>query len=215
MRETFANVTRGKVGLRCQGGSTTRVALRHGSLTGCSDIGLLINNCSLELDRFLVSDNANGALVIGGSQSYVVTNNYIVRNRSLALPAIKLASTAPGTFQFNTVVDNSSEVAAGIECSGARSRISDSIVFRNSRQGYSQLQNCQLLNTAVGRTDGAIGIHEDPTFTTMGSIDYGLDGKLMNNACCIDRSMSSTRVDYFGNQRPRGKASDIGAHEAR
>ena len=205
----------GKAGLICQGNGATSVTLRQSSVRNCSDIGLLSSNCSLDLDRVLISDNQNGALAIGGSQSYLVTNSYIVRNHSLALPAIKLSSTASGTFRFNTVADNNSEVAAGVECSSFGVTISDSIVFRNSRLGNSQLQNCRLHNTAVGRSDGALGIHEDPMFAPIGGIDYGLDGPMMSNSCCIDRSTNSLRTDYFGNLRPRGRASDIGAHEAR
>ena len=205
----------GKAGLICQGNGATGLTLHKSSVRNCSDIGLLSSNCSLEIDRVLIADNGNGALAIGGSQSYVVTSSYIVRNHSLALPAIKLSSTASGTFRFNTVADNSSEVAAGVECSSSGVTISDSIVFRNSHLGSSQLQNCRLHNTAVGRGDSAVGIREDPMFIAVGGIDYGLEGGMMNNSCCIDRSSSSLRTDYFGNLRPRGKASDIGAHEAR
>lgn len=209
------DITRGKTGLLCQGSGSTNLTLRRSSVTSCSDIGVLSSSCSLELDRVYIANNENGALVIGGSQSYLVTNSFMVRNHSLALPAIKLSATAQGTFRFNTIADNVSEVAAAIECSSFGVTISDSIVFRNSLLGSSQLQNCRLHTTAVGRSDSAPGIHEDPTFTSAGGIDYALDSSGMSNACCIDRTPTGVRTDYFGNLRPRGKGSDIGAHESR
>jgi hypothetical protein len=52
-------------------------------------------------------------------------------------------------------------------------------------------------------------------FINVGGIEYGLDSNLMSNMCCVDRSTNATRVDYFGNLRPHGRASDIGAHEVR
>lgn len=208
------NVTRGRAGIFCQGGAAS-LTLRHANVTGCSDIGLLISDCALELDRVLIADNANGALGISGSQGYSVTNSFIVRNRSLALPAIKLASSVPGVFRFNTVADNTSEAAAAVECGSSRITLSDSIVFRNSRIGNSQIQSCQLRTTAVGRTDGALGIREDPSFAPAGGLDYALEASPLSNGCCIDRSASTARTDFFGILRPRGRSSDIGAHEAR
>ncbi|MCS6911739.1 MAG: hypothetical protein RMK29_00645 [Myxococcales bacterium] len=212
------DITRGEAGVSCTGGDAdTRVTLRRSRITAAADLGLLVNNCRLEVDRVLLSSNGKGALVTVGTRPYRITNSFIVRHRSTALPTVKMASSAPGTFRFNTVVDNSSTLAAAIDCSGQPLRISDSIVVRNQRVGGSQLQNgCQVSNTVVGPFDLAPGSKLLPEFARVGDVDYGLSSDShVNRQCCIDRAEATQGRDYFGTPRPVGPRADIGAHEVK
>jgi hypothetical protein len=207
------DINRGKVGVLCRGGGAT-LSLHRTRVTSSADVGVLISDCGVELDRVLLRDNGNGALAIGGTKAYSVTNSVIARNRSSALPAIKISSSGLGAFRLNTVVDNTSVLAAAIECTTAWVEIRDSIVYRNSREQSTQIRGCQVKNTVVGTTDVAAGIRENPTFAPVNDLEYGLDAKAVNS-CCIGRALCSVREDYFGFARPRGEACDIGAHEAR
>jgi hypothetical protein len=206
------DISRGKVGVLCSSDGEAHLALRRSRVTFCADIGILVSDCGLLADAVLVQGNQNGALALGGAQPYSITNSIVARNRSSALPAIKIGGTGPGTFRFNTVADNWSMLAAGIDCGGVGLSIGESIVVRNQRIANSQFQGgCRLKNTVVGALDWAPGIKVNPEFARVEDIDYGLDPR--DRACCIDKARICTPTDYFGSRRPRGLACDIGAHE--
>lgn len=208
------DISRSRVGISCRGSGMTRVTVRRSSIARNTDTGIQISDCALEADRVLVRDNGGGALFITGTRTYSVTNSFLVRNRSLFFPTLKLLSSASGTFQFNTVVDNDSNLEAGIRCSSMQVEIRDSIVFHNSAPGDSQFKSCTVLNTVVGIREIGKGIRQDPIFAPVAGIDYGLDPE-RSAACCIDQALPALREDYFGTGRPRGLAADLGAHEAR
>lgn len=211
-------IAKGRVGLRCAGVGAARVQLRRSQIIDAADLGVLVTGCALRIDRALLLGSGNGALAVGGAEPYAITNSFIVKSRSSALPAIKIASSGPGEFRFNTVVENSSMLAAAMDCGGQALRIEDSIFLRNQRVAGSQFQGgCQLDNTAVGMPDSAPGtsIAMTPELGKVGGVDYGLNPNGMNaKACCIDRARGAIALDYFGTERPLGEA-DIGAHEAR
>lgn len=208
------DISRGRVGLSCRGSNGTSVTVRRSRITRATDTGIQINDCAFEADRALVRDNGGGALLISGSQPYSVTNSFLVRNHSAPFSTIKLLSSAGGSFQFNTVVDNDSAMAPGIACSGTKIEIRDSIVFKNSPMATTQFGSCQVVNTVVGSGETGRGIRLDPVFVPVAGIEYGLDPE-RSAACCIDQALPGLRGDYFGTARPRGLAADLGAHEAR
>lgn len=205
-------INKGKVGVLCRGGGAY-VTLRRSRVTSSTNVGVLVSDCNAEIDRVVIRDNQNGALAIGGTKSYSVTNNFIVKNRGAQSAAVQISSSGAGSFRLNTVVDNV-QFAPAILCSNPWAEIKDSIVYRNSREQNTQILGCQIKNTVVGTTDAAAGIRENPTFAPVGDIEYGLDVKAVNS-CCIGRALCTVREDYFGTPRPRGDACEIGAHEAR
>jgi hypothetical protein len=206
-------ITRGRVGVNCMGDGSTRITLRRSRVTSTMDIGVLATDCTLEIDRTLLYSNGNGALVIGGAQGYAITNSFITRNRSPALPAVKIATSGPGVFRFNTVADNATKLGGAIDCGEQDLEISDSIVVKNITMSFSQFKGgCKVRNTVVGGFDNVPGgIKSTPEFMRVEDIDYGL--RPDRAAMCIDKARGCLATDFFGTRRPVGGLCDIGAHE--
>lgn len=207
-------ITRGKVGVNCNGDGSTQLALRRSRVTSTGDIGVLATDCVVEIDRALLHSNSNGALVIGGAQGYSITNSFITRNRSAALPAVKIATSSPGVFSFNTVADNATKLGGAIDCGEQLVEITDSIVVKNLTMSFSQFKGaCKVKNTVVGSFDGISGgIKSTPEFTRVEDIDFGL--RPDRATMCVDKARGCLRTDFFGRSRPMGAHCDIGAHEA-
>lgn len=208
------DINRGRVGVSCRGGGTASITVRRSHIGHNSESGIQINDCLFEADRVMVHENRGGALFITGTRMFSVTNSFLIRNHSMYFSPVKFVVSAAGTFQFNTVVENVSDTTAGVSCGDTVVEIRNSIVFKNSMEGTSQLTSCEIANTVVGRSNSGKGILLDPVFAPMPGNDFILDPE-RNFACCIDQAAPGLREDYFGTARPRGLAADLGAHEAR
>jgi hypothetical protein len=206
-----------RVGLSCSAEAGASVVLRRSRIQGCADLGVLSIGCGLELDRVLLQGNGNGALALGGAAGYAISNSIIAKNRSTALPAIKIASTGAGVFRFNTVVDNMTMLGGAIDCGGQPAEIVDSIVYRNMKVGTSQFQNgCAVRNSLIGKMDSTISLNFGADFIRLGDIEFATNpAGPMNNMHLIDRAEGSIAIDFFGNRRPIDGACDIGAHEVK
>lgn len=212
------DVVYSNIGILCRGADSASLSVRRSRITNNADLGILVSGCTTSIDRVLLRNNRSGGLAIGGKTGYSITNSFIVQNGTSAQPAVNLASSGVGRFDFNTVADNTSSFSTGIECRSQNVTISNSIVIRNTRDAStSQITNCLISNTVVGPGDPAPGIQLEPSFVTVPGTDisYGLDAAPMRNAFCVNKAPCSLTEDYFGFPRPRGSSCDLGAHEVR
>jgi hypothetical protein len=203
-----------------QGSGSATLTLRNSQVKMSGLIGVSTSNCTLNIDRSTVINNAGGGIKMNGSP-FVVTNNFIYNNGTLGSStiAVEIDSGSSGTFAFNTVANNASGAATigGILCpsAGAVIPILDSIVFGNTQDTGSQIAGkCSLQNVVTGTDSFAGAIQMSPTLT---SDKHLVANDAANMACCVDKVTNpmTPNADHDGDlsHRPKGAAWDIGAHE--
>lgn len=198
------------------------LTIRRSKIIGFAKLAVRVVRGTVRIDRTSLSGNLAGVLSIGANTSgYSITNSFIIDNR---IPdfAAALSINASGTFRYNTIVNNTnpapSDFEAAIDCSNNNAvQIEDSIVLGNTpfrlADGVTQFKNgCTLKGVVVGSQDKAPGgVALAPDFESQS--DLRLRDTDASKACCIDKGMTPSPVDYYGT--PRATAPDIGAHELR
>jgi hypothetical protein len=204
-------------GVYCSTTATVSLSVLRGAIQHSGKIGLESSGCNVTLDGDNVTANLGGGLAFS-SGGYTVLNTFIVQNLSTTGPAVLIAS-ATGTFQFNTVADNSyTGHAGGASCGSGDGKMLESSIFWNNGVGGEFAGNC--IYSYVNSESALSGLGNftgDPKF--IGSGDY----RLGSGSSCVDKVSSTVDGgaamlpdhDFYGTHRPLGSAWDVGAQEAR
>ncbi len=205
------------------------LTVRNSGIHDSSDVGILSNGCTLIADADIIglwgaaAGNLGGGIILSGTNSATITNSIIAGNGSVTATTggVTIDKATTLQFAFNTVVRNT--VVAGVggaDCgSGAIKSIVDSIFYKNTTSGGSQLgPQCSLTNVVTAAGDDNRGTESAAPPTFVSASDFHLIANdPANIACCIDK-VTSPGTPNMGHDvdltiRPKGAAYDIGAHE--
>lgn len=167
----------------------------------------------LTISRTRVNGNPSGGIVATAPHTFDVTNSIITGNGNASnVGGIEVDVTnAPGArLEFNTIVGNNSSGSlhgGGVACSGSLAAKYNAIaankINNSATLSFSQTAGCDFSASTVQNDLGGLGM--DPTTFHL-SPPSGL----------IDQVPSSDLpIDFDGDPRPSGSASDIGADEYR
>lgn len=123
-------------GIRCDGGA---VRAHKSTFESLSESAIDSNSCELTVARSTIRNNLLGGInMTGVAKAATITNNFVYRNGGQASPVggMILRLQHPGSkVEFNTVVDNTSEIsggsAGGIACEGQGYDAPFNLVYRN------------------------------------------------------------------------------------
>lgn len=222
--------------LSCTAGARLSVIRSIIDLSSKSTVGIDASGCDrIEVAESLVTRSQGPAIrVAGTTRSYRIVNSLFSNN--LGPSAIQLSAAASGQFAFNTLVNNGilsgplAQDGGAVSCeAGAQPLLTDSMIVQNGRKpgsdgrgfplGTQFLGPCRLQRVVVGQDAAASSPADGQAIAAIPDLDSRL--RLLdtpNNAsCCIDKAgpCQDLPTDFFGAQRPLGKACDIGAHELR
>ena len=208
-----------------------KLTIRNSNVRDSGKIGVTVTDCTLILDEDNIVTNQGGGVKIAGSNTYSITNTFIVANQGSLSRGVSLDDATTGVFAFNTVASNGpmKDFKGGISCGlGSTKLIESSIIFDNTQDVMNMTQfagNCQLVNIVSG-TDMVNGTSKlVPEFVNpndpMKPLDFHMvKGSSKNAACCIDKvgpgdggGVTLPDHDVDGNHRPVNLLWDIGAHE--
>jgi len=198
----------------CAASSTVHLiqSIVHGS--GISEPAVMVSGGMLIIERSQITNNAGGGLRINNLASYQITNSFITLNggATTTAPAVDLrgSSLSPmDQFAFNTIAENQAggamTVHAGAECA-SNGPLADSIFASNDVSGACTA-NYTLYDNGV--LNGNNNLSGDPQF--IGGANFHVSG----GSPAIDNAdpTSTNMIDFDGDARPHGSASDIGADE--
>jgi hypothetical protein len=181
-----------------QSGYLKNGIITNNIVTGCREgFGFWYDNPGSGLKDFLVAhntfvDNKNGAMIIetGIHTGARILNNIFFQTTNIL---VTMAAAANVEFDYNSWYHQTN--AAGIEWNGAY------YTYDQWRQISGEGYNSQW--TKPGFVAGK----------KFGTNQF----RLISNSPCRDRGtiIATISRDYWGNSRPSGNASDIGAHEYR
>jgi hypothetical protein len=204
------------VGISTSGGTLT---VSQSTISSNQGRGISASGGTLTLSRSTVSFNFGGGMFVDAGTAIDITNNFIFRNGdpsngTLGGAALGVASGGSNRFEFNTVVDNFSSLnTAGVACNAPTFAAPHNIIARNMLGGSTTAATAQ---TTVGCTYPSSKIQAD--MAGLGFVDpeapAPFDYHLTAGSSAVDQASASTvTVDYDGDPRPSGTASDIGADE--
>jgi hypothetical protein len=183
------------------------------------------------LARCRVHGNAAGGMLVGGSSSYVIVNNFIYSNGTLASSLGGVAFTNSfGTTRFvnNTVYANRAAASAtgGLSCDVGTILTRNNILWDNRNgAGLSEVNRssgtpvCAITYGVIDESDisGTAGAHntaDNPAFVSsvVPPFDLHLTG-LSGGALGGADPAQAPSDDIDGNARPAGGPTDIGADQ--
>jgi hypothetical protein len=202
-------------------GNTASVNLTRSKIATNSAGGISASGGTLTVTQSTISGNVGGGISITNG-SFDITNNFITRNgdpNNATVGGATLTFATAGThrFEFNTVVDNNikntSLQAAGVTCDTSGFAAANNIISRNlvgsdaSKTNSNTLGQCTYPTSAIGPTITAL------KFASPDTTPY--DYHLTAGSSAIDQgtAASTVAVDFDGDTRPQGPASDQGADE--
>lgn len=203
-----------------QSAGKSSVSIQRSDVSLANYLGIVASGCELTLNRSLIHDIPQGALIVDNSK-YTITNNFIYRNGGQTNPLDSpIVLKGYGVFAHNTVVANigGNSMQNTILCAGS-SLIQASIIYPDPASTPMRSQfsgGCMLDKVVVHSYDGAIAgsIVKTPVFGSIPPIPYALIADTKNDDCCVDKITNSLApFDYYGRPRPIGAAADIGAQE--
>lgn len=178
--------------------------------------------CGLRIERSIIHDGAIGGIEIGGATPFALFDNVIHHNGDgTNVGGVRLlGSTADGSrLEFNTIVDNASgpnggiPAAGGVACSNNQVfAAANNLIVRNSAGGVTS----PTTQTAGPCTYPTSIVTDDITAIKFASPDQApLSYKITAGSSAIDQgtTQSAVKIDFEGDARPQGAASDIGADE--
>jgi len=223
----------GSSGIRCSMTSgAANLTIRNSLIRQSGGPGIDSNSCAVTLAQSVVTGNAGGVALNGGtntiSQStisantsgglsitggvFVVENNFIVDNSGSAPGVSFSGSPAPASrFRFNTVAGNkrSGTNEGGIICPGGGDPfvVEHSIVFLNDKKSMrSVVGNCSLVDSFIDDTPTPAGgnFSSDPKFVDSSASNY----RIQSSSPAKDKvagpgNPAFPTVDVDGNPRPR------------
>jgi hypothetical protein len=185
------------------GSGLVTLTLRKSVAQRSSSHGVLTVGCHVNLDGVRVGFNVAGGINLGAATQYNVINNFIYRNGSTA---VFIDPAATGTFQFNTVANNTKATGgAGIDCGSGMPLIESSIFHNNTAN--ETFGTCIFANSDIDVTN--------PMFVNEAMDDYRIGNAALANRVTgtVDGGGPLPDHDFFGTHRPLGGAWDVGAHE--
>ncbi len=198
----------------CAGSSTVQLvqSIVHGS--GAAEPAVMVAGGMLVIERSQITNNAGGGIRVSASALYDITNSFITLNGGATTKAsgVDLLNASIGStnrFAFNTVAENQAggdlSVDPGAEC-GLGGTLADSI-FAGNAVSTTCAANYSLADTLL--LAGNNNLVGDPQF--VGATNFHLGA----GSPAIDRAdpASTNAIDFDGDARPNGSASDIGADE--
>jgi hypothetical protein len=206
------------VGVSASGGSLT---MTGSTVTGNQGVGVSASGGSVTASRCEISANSGGGVsVMNGA--FDITNSFITRNGNPSTSPVGGASlsVSPATvnrFEFNTVVDNTVENggfrAGGVACDGIGFTAPNNVIARNfinndPAQSSSNTNGTCTYPTSVVATTVALLKFKSPD-------DVPYDYHLTMGSSAVDQATTPSMIslDYDGDPRPQGPASDQGADE--
>lgn len=193
------------------------VTLQRVAIDGNTGSGIQASGGTIDVFRSTIVDNAGGGLLLSGVK-FDVENDFIVENGSSTAQfgGVTITGGAVGTLAFDTISDNVAQAGAvaGVQCSAASqpSTYADDLIYNNGgAQISSNAGACAFSYSDIG-PDGTTGtgvVDVDPRFAS--TTDY----HLMSASPCVDAAdpAATLAIDFDGQMRPYGPASDIGADE--
>lgn len=158
--------------------------------------------------RSNLHDNPAGAIHTDSTADFAVTNNFIHHNGTTGVPAVNIGagSVRPETrFEFNTVIDNPTELTAAIKCAKA-TVTPNNIIARNGAIAVA-VDTCAASDSLVTDDVAALAFVDDA------NMNYHLTDASIAKDMAPDGSSVDEDVD--GELRPQGAAKDYGADEYR
>ena len=201
-------------GIDCAGNSTVHLIQSIVQGSGAAEPAVMVAGGMLIIERSQITNNAGGGIRLSGSASYDVTNSFITLNGTAMSTAsavdLQNASVAGNNrFAFNTVVQNQAggdmTVYPGAMC-GPNAPIEDSL-FASNTVSASCTANYSLYDLGL-----LAGNHNVSGF----AIFVGINNfHLAAGSPAIDMAdpAATILIDFDGDMRPNGTASDIGADE--
>jgi len=208
--------------VKCSLGTAAAAITLHDCFLGGGGMGLVsTGGCTVTMDASRVDGALLGAMNLDGP--FTITNSFFHGNNGAGqYNSITVTHSYPQMlFAFNTVVANAAppSFTGGVVCpsSGANVLIQNSIIVGNTEDGGSQFAgNCVLQNVVTGTDSFAGATQLTPTFVSTTDLHL-VANDAANTACCVDKITNPTTPnkdhDVDGSRRPKGGASDIGAHE--
>lgn len=202
-------------------GGMPKLALTRVTIDANQGTGVFASGGALTMTQSTVTGNTSGGISITNG-SFDITNNFVTRNgdpNNATVGGASLTFAAAGTnrFEFNTVVDNNvkntSLQAAGVTCDTSGFAAANNIVSRNfvgndpAKTNSNTLGQCTYPTSAIGPTITAL------KFASADATPYNYH--LTSGSSAIDQATTpaSVAVDFDGDARPQGPASDQGADE--
>jgi hypothetical protein len=204
------------VGLSTSGGTLT---VSQSTISSNQGVGISTSGGTFTLSRSTVSQNHGGGVSVGAMTTVDITNNFIFRNGDAdagTFGGVNLGIGAAGSNRFahNTIVDNrASSNSAGVTCNVGAFVAPNNIIARNELAGSTATANAQTYGMC---TYGASNVQAD--VTGLGFVEpeppAPFNYHLTAGSSAVDQASASTvLVDFDGDPRPSGTASDIGADE--
>ncbi len=206
-------------GIRCEGSST--LTLREATISGNAATGIEASNCTVQIERSTISGNLGGGVDIKNS-AFTIQNNFIVSNGTAGANGSSFGGVSinnngavdTSIFDFNTVADSLASPnapAAAVLCLGTPFVGSNNIVYLSTGGLASTAGTCTWTYSDIqGGAPGTGNLDLDPGFIDpAGNFHLGTASPLIDAA----DPAATLPLDFDGDSRPQGTASDIGADE--
>ena len=205
--------------------SSSNLTMHDVEVQGCNGIGIDVSGTAtlsqvivsgngigidvsgtLRMDRSIVRRNTTGGIDLQGN--FEIVNSFIVQNGGPGAQfggARVLGEFAPATFEFVTIANNSHDGVGGVACLSGPAALSNSILWGNMNGQVSGA--CTVTSSLVEGEAGASA----PSFVDPQMGDF----HLAPGSSGIDGASAgaTVSVDFDGDARPQGAASDLGADE--
>lgn len=206
-------ITLENAGIKCSGQESKsgeqclQLSIRRSQL---QQVGATIEStgCFLSIDSALF-DGGYRPVITQVDAGFEITNTIFHNNAAPvtggAFELMKLSVQAnKRVFQFNTINNSMLSEAGGIQCAQDGPKLADSLIVPALVAG-----NCTA--TVNGKEiKAAVADSTDISWSTNGTYQLGAGSPLIDQ---VTDSASLYRWDFYGNPRPSGAGSDIGAVE--
>ena len=199
------------------------MTIDHSTISDNLGNGVVITSGAFALSQSTIATNLNGGINLSASPSvFSIANNFIKRNGNSntgTTGGVVLPFSIPpsSSFAFNTIVDNAIRNTAlasgGVTCDDDTFTVANNLIARNFVANDPARANSNFAG-ACSMTGTLIAVDATPLhFVAPDTSPY--DYHLTMGSSAIDQGSPGTAVtvDFDGEDRPHGAASDIGADE--